>query len=210
MAQHHALSATLRRRSGSGALKAMRREGLVPAVVYGKSQANQNIKVNAKEFATLLKDSASEHILVDLDLEGTKVLAILQDVQHDALSGVFLHADFHAVSATETIHSVVPVETKGEAPGLKLGGLLEIQVHELHVACLPEDLPESIVVDVSSLALGQAVHVSEIALPKGVKIEADPSLVVVIVSEPKVAVEAEGGPEEPEVLREKKPAAESK
>ncbi len=212
MAQHHALSATVRHRSGSGALKAMRREGLVPAVIYGKSEPNQNIKVNAKEFATLLKSSGSEHILVDLDLEGTKKLALLQDVQHDPLSGIYLHADFHAVSATETIHAVVPVETTGEAPGLKLGGLLEILVHELSVACLAEDLPEFITIDVSNLSLGEAVHVGDIALPKGVKIEMDASLVVALVTEPKVAVETEAaaGPAEPEVLREKKPAADSK
>ena len=185
----------------------MRREGLVPAVIYGKSEPNQNIKVNAKEFAALLKDSASEHILVDLDLEGSKKLALLQDVQHDPLSGAFLHADFHAVSATETVHAVVRVEPKGDAPGLKLGGLLEILIHELTVACLPEDLPEVIEVDVSSLGLGQAVHVGEISLPKGVKCEMDPSLVVALVTEPKVAVEStEGGSAEPEVLREKKPA----
>ena len=208
MAQHHALSATIRRRSGSGALKAMRREGFVPAVIYGKSEASKTIKVNAREFATLLKSSASEHILVDLDLEGTKKLALLQDVQHDALSGICLHADFHVVSATETLHAVVPVEIKGDAPGAKLGGLVEIIVHELHVACLAENLPDTIVVDVSSLELGQALHVSDIALPKGVKADSDPALVVVLCAEPKVAVEADAaaGPAEPEVLREKKPA----
>jgi len=207
MAQHHPLSATIRRRSGSGALKAMRREGLIPAVIYGKSEPNQNIKVNAKEFATLLKNSGSEHILVDLDVEGSKKLALLQDVQHDSLKGTFVHVDFHAVSATETIHAVVPVETTGEAPGLKLGGLIEVLVHELAVSCLAEDLPESIVVDVSNLGLGDAVHVGELSLPKGVKADMDPSLVVVLVTEPKVAVEAEGTvAAEPEVLREKKPA----
>lgn len=212
MAQHHALSATLRRRSGSGALKSMRREGFVPAVVYGKSEANQNIKINAREFATLLKESASEHVLVDLNLEGTKKLAMIQDVQHDALSGICLHADFHAISATETLHATVPVEIKGDAPGVKLGGLIEIVVHELHVACLPENLPETIVIDVSSLELGQAFHISDLVLPQGVKADGDPTLVVVVCTEPKVAVEAEAvaGPAEPEVLREKKPAADSK
>lgn len=207
MAQHHALSATLRRRSGSGALKAMRREGLVPAVIYGKSRENINIKVQAREFAALLKQSASEHILVDLDLEGTKHLAVLQDVQHDSLTGFYLHADFHAVAANERIHAVVPVEVTGEAAGIKLGGLVEILAHELHVTCLAEDLPESIVIDVTALGLGQSIHISDITLPAGVKFDnMDASLVVILVSEPKVAVEASSAPAEPEVLREKKPA----
>lgn len=206
MAQHHALTATHRRRSGSGALKAMRREGLVPAVIYGKSEPAQNIKVNAREFATLLKDSASEHILVDLDLEGSKKLAILQDVQHDPITGAFVHADFHAVSANETVHALVAVEVKGDAPGLKMGGMVEILVHELSVSCLPNDLPETLVVDVSGLGLGESIHVNELKLPKGVKVDMDPTLVVVHVTEPKVAVEdtTAAGPAEPEVLREKK------
>ncbi|MFM7182772.1 MAG: 50S ribosomal protein L25 [Verrucomicrobiales bacterium] len=209
MAQNHALSATHRRRSGSGALKAMRREGLVPAVIYGKSEPAQNIKVNAREFATLLKDSASEHILVDLDLEGSKKLAILQDIQHDPISGGFVHIDFHAVSANETVHAQVSVEIRGESPGLKMGGMVEVLVHELDVACLPKDLPETFLIDVSNLELGGTIHVSELVLPQGVKVEMDPSLVVVHVTEPKVAVEevaAAAGPAEPEVLREKKPA----
>lgn len=183
----------------------MRREGLVPAVIYGKSEPAQNIKVNAREFATLLKDSASEHILVDLDLEGSKKLAILQDVQHDPITGAFVHADFHAVSANETVHALVAVEVKGDAPGLKLGGMVEILVHELSVACLPNDLPETFIVDVSNLGLGESIHVSDLQLPKGVKVDMDPSLVVVHVTEPKVAVEDTAtGPAEPEVLREKK------
>ena len=95
----------------------------------------------------------------------------------------------------------------GEETGVH-GGLVEIIVHELHVACLAENLPDTIVVDVSSLELGQALHVSDIALPKGVKADSDPALVVVLCAEPKVAVEADAaaGPAEPEVLREKKPA----
>ena len=185
----------------------MRREGLVPAVVYGKSQESQNIKVNAKEFTTLLKASASEHILVDLDLEGSKKLAILQDVQHDPLTGTYVHADFHVVSATETVHAAVVVETTGEARGIKSGGILEVLVHELDVACLAENLPENITIDVSNLDLGDAIHVADLVLPKGVKVEMEPSLVVLHVSEPKVAVETEAtAAAEPEVLREKKPA----
>ena len=212
MAQHHTLSATHRRRSGSGALKAMRREGLVPAVIYGKSEPAQNIKVNAREFGNLLKESASEHILVDLDLEGSKKLAILQDIQHDPISGIYVHIDFHAVAANETVHAMVVVEIKGEAPGLKMGGMVEVLVHDLSVSCLPHDLPETIVVDVSNLELGQSIHVSDLVLPKGVKVDMDPALVVVSVTEPKVAVEevAATAPTEPEVLREKKPAEEKK
>ena len=186
----------------------MRREGLVPAVVYGKTQENLNVKVNAREFSALLNSSVSEHILVDLEIEGKKLLAMLQDVQHDPMTGALVHADFHAVSANETLHALVPVEVEGEAPGTKMGGLLEMMVHELSVVCLPDQLPDTVVVDVSDLQLGQAVHVSDLKLPEGVQVEMDPTLVVVVVSEPRVAVESEegAGPAEPEVLREKKPA----
>jgi len=208
MAQTNTLNATRRRRSGTGALKQMRREGLIPACLYGKTQENENIKVDAREFSALLNQSVSEHILVDLDIEGTVKLALIQQVQHDPLSGAILHADFHAVSATETIHSLVPVEITGDAPGAKAGGVLDVMIHEIDVTCLPKDLPEKIQVDVSALELGDAFQISDLKLPSGVSATGDPSLVLAIVHHARVAdaEAAEGGPAEPEVMREKKPA----
>jgi len=214
MAKKKLLHATLRKRSGSSLLKAMRREGLIPAVIYGKAQDNQNIKVEAREFSALLHQSASENILLNLDIEGEKQLAIIQDVQHDALAGTILHADFRAINEKERIHATLPVEAKGNAPGVKAGGMLDVQVRNIEVHCLPKDLPEMLTIDVSSLEIGDAFHVSEIPFPEGVEPTLDGQVVVAMVAPPRIAEEEEAEAiaaaaaaedAEPEVLREKKP-----
>ncbi len=193
MSDNATLNATLRQRSGTGALKAMRREGFVPAVIYGAKQENINIKVDAKGFGELLKGSASENILVDLVIDGVKggaKLALIQDVQHHALSRQILHADFHAVSKTDTLHTTVPLHLTGVAKGVKNGGVLEHQIHEISVRCLPADLPEVIEVDVTAMKMGDALHVSDVKTPKGVEIDLDGDVVVALITEPRVGGES--------------------
>lgn len=169
MATKYALSAENRARTGSGKINQLRREGWVPAVVYGKEFGTSNIKINAKEFATLLAGSASEHILVNLSIEGKNVLALIQDVVHNAISGKIIHADFLAVSENKEIHSLVPVALVGEAAGVKQGGLLDLAMHEIEVRCLAKDLPDVIEIDVTDLAVGQVLHISEVKYPAGVR-----------------------------------------
>ena len=210
MATTQALKATLRELTTTGGLRTIRRDGFIPAVVYGKSEPNLTIQVNAREFSNMLHHSATEHILVDLEIGSEKKLAMVQQVQHDPLSSSILHVDFHAISATEILHAVVPIEVIGESPGVKAGGLVELVLHEVGVACLPRDLPTSLKVDLSNLQLGEAIHVGELAFPEGVKPTMDPGVVVVLVAEPRAATEedtaAAAAPTEVEVLREKKPA----
>jgi large subunit ribosomal protein L25 len=191
MSKAHALSAHTRKRSGSGALNSLRREGLIPAVVYGKAQPNVNVRLNRKEVEAVLQRTAAEQILVNLtieDLNETK-LALIQDVQHNPLTGTITHLDFHAVREDEIIHANVPLELVGEAAGAKAGGLLEHLVHSLEIKCLPKDLPEVIQADISGLELNGSFHIRELTLPPGVKAVADGSIVVAMVSEPKVAAE---------------------
>lgn len=201
MSQTHQLNASTRKRSGSAALKQMRREGFVPAVLYGARQENVNIKVEAKAFSELLHSSAGENLLVTLTIEGldgNERLALIQDVQHNPLTGALVHADFHAVRSDEKIHANVPVELNGTAAGVKAGGVLEHQIHALEVHCLPRDLPELLRFDVSHLQLGQALHVGEVTFPEGVAVNLDANVVIAIVSEPRVggggAEEGEGAP----------------
>jgi large subunit ribosomal protein L25 len=195
MARHHALTVHTRKRSGSGALKALRREGLVPGVLYGRKQENVNVRVNRRAIESVLSHSVSEQILVNLTIEdlGQTKLALIQDVQHDPLNGAILHLDFHAVSEDEVIHASVPVELVGDAAGAKQGGLVEHLVHNLEIHCLPKDLPETISVDVTSLAIGDALHVKELKLPAGVNTSVDGDVVVVHVTEPRVSEASSSG-----------------
>jgi large subunit ribosomal protein L25 len=189
MSKAQSLTAHTRKRSGSGALNSLRREGLIPAVVYGKSQPSLNVRLNAKQVETVLHHSVSEQILVNLTIEdsGETKLALIQDVQHNPLTGAIIHLDFHAISEHERIHANVPLELVGEAAGVKAGGLLEHLVHKLEVQCLPKDLPEIIRVDVTGIEVGKALHLREIPLPEGVRASADGELIVALVSEPRVA-----------------------
>lgn len=205
MSTVHDLPATLRNRSGSGLLGQMRREGLTPAVFYGKDVDAKNIKVDTKVLFDLLHHAASEHLLVNLNVEGDgQHLALIQEVQHAPLSGEILHVDFLAVKRGEKLNSLVPLVLTGTAKGTKAGGVLNLQLNELSVQCLPTDLPETIEVDVTALEIGDSVHVSDLKLPKGVETDVEAEVVVAHVSPPTLEEETEEGegdqPTEPEVM----------
>lgn len=204
MAKPQTLKAEGRARTGSGVLKQMRREGFVPSVIYGGGTENQNIKVHAKTFRDMLSHAASDSILVNLDIEGVGTqLAFLQDVQHNALTNEILHVDFLAVDQNTEIHANLPLELVGEAVGVAEGGLLEQMLHSLEISCLPKDLPEDISADVSSLAIGDALHIGEMTFPAGVKAVLNDDVVVAIVAKTRVAesedAQGEDAPTEPEV-----------
>jgi large subunit ribosomal protein L25 len=188
MAKISPLNAHTRKRSGTGALHSLRREGLIPGVVYGKDQESRNLRLNAKEVENILHHSVSEHILINLTIEDTNEtkLALIQDVQHNPLTGAILHVDIHAIREDEKIHSSVPVELTGECVGAKAGGLVEHLVHNITVACLPKDLPEKIEADITALEIGGALHVNEVKLPAGVTTALGGSVVVALVAAPKV------------------------
>ena len=189
MSKQHTLSASVRKRSGSGALKQMRREGFTPAVIYGATQENVNIKIDSKPFTDLLHASASENILVNIEIEGVEggaKLALIQDVQHDPITRAILHADFHAVNQNDEIHATIPLDLTGTPAGVKNGGLLQQQVHDLEVHCLPKDLPEMISADVSALEMNDLMRVNELTLPEGVTLTLAPDIIVALISEPRV------------------------
>src|ERR1039458_8016531 len=176
----------LSRRAGAKALSAA---GRIPAVVYGQQVTPQNIEVNAKEMEDLIHHSVSENLLVDLTIKDDarpKRLALVQEVQHYALTGKVLHVDFHEVAENEKVTVQVPVETVGEAEGVKTeGGVLEHVLFKLKVRALPKDLPEIITVDVSHLKIGQAIHLGEIKAPEGAEIIGDKHIPVIAVAAPR-------------------------
>jgi large subunit ribosomal protein L25 len=191
----------------------------VPGVIYGKKQEALSIQLSQREISNVLASATSEHLVVELEIadgaQTSSKLAIIQEVQHHPLRGNVLHVDFHAVSADETIHAAVPIETVGTANGVKnYGGILETSVHELEVECLPKDLPEVIRIDVSHLGLNEAVHIRDLQLPPGVTARGDSGLTVVRVAPPTVAeTESPAGAAaaaQPEVIKEKKEDADKK
>lgn len=206
------LNAFPRTQSGRGGVKKLRTGGRIPAVIYGRQTKPQNLEVSSKELEDLIHHSASENILVDLALEQAKRLALVQEVQHHPLSGSVLHVDFHEVSETEKVTIMVPVETVGEAAGVKTGGgVLEHVLFKIKVRALPKDLPEQIVVDVTNLELGKSIHLGDIQPPPGVEILGDRKVSVISVAMPRTeeeeAAAAEAAPVaagDVEMIKEKK------
>jgi large subunit ribosomal protein L25 len=211
MAKQIKLAAQARTGLGRSAVTKLKMQGLVPAVVYGAKQGAEHLQLSAREIDNVLAHATGEHFLVELEVSGAaNRLALVQEVQHHPVTRKVLHVDFHAVAADELLHAAIIVETTGEATGVKTGGgILEIQIHELEVECLPKDLPDVIRLDVSAMNIGDAIHVRDIQLPAGVTARADGELTVLRIAPPTVVVEVApaGVPAAaatPEVIKEKK------
>ena len=204
------LNAFVRSVNGRAEVKKLRDAGRVPATIYGRQNKPENLELVARELSDLIHHSLSENILVDLAVDKSKRLALVQEVQHHPLSGKVLHVDFHEVAENETVTVMVPVETTGEAVGVKTGGgVLEHITFKLKVRALPKNLPEQILIDVSALEVGKSIHLGEIKAPEGVEIMGKKSTTVVAVAMPKTEVEeapAEGAAAagEVEMTKEKK------
>ncbi len=208
---------TAERRTGIGrsAVRKIKASGAIPAVIYGAKTKPELLQVSKRDISAILSHSAGENILVELEIAGesgkASRLALVQEVQHAPVGGHVLHVDFHAVSMDEMIEAEVPVEATGTANGVKnFGGLLEQNLRSLEIECLPRDLPDRIIVDVSALNIGDSIHVREISLPPGVTTKVPPDLTAFSVLAPTVEEEpvaevAEAAAAGPEVIREKKP-----
>ena len=203
MAKQVKLSATRRTGTGRSAVRKIKAQGAVPAIIYGGKDKAEALQVSKRDISLMLSHASGENILVELEIEGEKAgrLALVQEVQHAPLGGDILHVDFHAISIDEMIEADVPLEPTGTAEGVKtFGGLLEQALRSLEIECLPKDLPDVITVDVSHLNIGDAIHVREIPLPQGVttRVPADLTAFSVLaptVEEEPVAAEVAAGPE---------------
>ena len=188
------LKAFPRAQKRRGPLKQVRSNGRVPAVIYGRQTAPQTLEISAREISDLIHHHVSENLLVDLSIEAdarAKRLALVQEVQRHPINGKVVHVDFHEVAEDEKVTVQVPVETSGEAAGVKTGGgVLEHVLFKLKVRCLPKDLPEQIVVDVSALEIGKSIHIGEITAPQGVEILGGKNIPVVSVAAPRAEEEA--------------------
>jgi large subunit ribosomal protein L25 len=199
--------------------KKVRTSGRIPAVIYGSARKPQNLEVAVKDIENVIHKAHSEILLVDLavDKDGGKRLALVRDIQHHPLSGQMLHIDFQEVAENEKVTASVPVETEGEAEGVKTGGgVLEHVLFKLKVRATPKDLPEVIIVDVTKLNIGESVHIGEIPPPPGVEIlgkkETPVVSVAAPVSEAQEAAVLEGATAaagEPEMIKEKKEEGEA-
>jgi large subunit ribosomal protein L25 len=214
MAKQVKLTASRRSETGRSAVRKIKAQGAVPAVIYGGKTKPEPLQVKKRDISTILSHASGENILVELEIEGEggARTALVQEVQHSPLGGDILHVDFHAISMDEMIEADVPLEPTGIAEGVKtFGGLLEQAIRSLEIECLPRDLPDVIHVDVSHLNIGDSIHVKQIKLPEGVTTRVPPDLTAFSVLAPTVEEEpvAEEAPTAPEVITAKKEEGEA-
>jgi large subunit ribosomal protein L25 len=206
------VAAESRTESGKNTNRRLRETGKIPGVLYGAHKESIPVSVSPKEITAILRSASGENTLFDLDLQGTKRKVILKDFQLEPLKGHLLHADFYEVALDKVLQVKVHVELHGTPAGVKVeGGILDFVTRELEIECLPTHIPEKIPVDVSNLALGQNLRVSEISVPKDVKVLTEPGIVIAHVVAPRAeevvaapeAAAAEGAAE-PEVIKKGK------
>jgi len=158
------LSAKSRENLKKSATNSIRKEGFVPAVVYGREEASQPISINELELVKTVRDEG-RNAIISLKVEGSKSFDVmLHDYQMDPIKNALVHADFYVVNMSQEMEAVVPLEVVGEAKGSKKGGVLQQPLFELMVSAKPKDIPESVKVDVSSLEIGDTLTIAD--LPK--------------------------------------------
>jgi len=207
------LKAQIRKTVGNGPARTLRREGKVPAVLYGPKTKTVLLSIDSKDFEQILKEASVGSVLLNLQIQNGKAYtrsAMIKELQTHPVSGSFLHVDFYEIDMQKKITAKVPVVAKGHSIGVEVGGLMQYVRRELEVLCLPTAIPESIEVDITDLDIGDSVHVEDISLSGDVEIPADTNFTVLTVLAPKVEEEVveEEELEEGEELAEGEEAAE--
>ena len=163
------LPAETRDRAGKGASRALRREGRVPAVVYGNNEDPQSIHIEEKELRRQLGTGHFFNSIVEISVGGTTVRTLPKDVAFHPVSDRPLHVDFLRITKGATVEVAVPVVFTNEeaSPGLKRGGVLNVVRHELELVCDATNIPDEIEIDVTGTEIGDSIHISAVKLPKG-------------------------------------------
>jgi large subunit ribosomal protein L25 len=194
------LTAVPRAERGSGPAGRLRRTGQVPAVVYGLESEPRSVAVGARELERILHGEGGANTLITLHIDGDDALALARQIQRHPTRGDLVHVDFVRVRRDVAVSAEVPLQTEGDAPGVREGGLLEQLLFTVTVEARPGDIPTHLTIDVSGLALGDQLHISDLAVPAGVALQHEPEELVVQVTIPRGMgeEEAEGEGEEGE------------
>jgi len=200
------LVATIREHTGSKAAAKERKHGRIPAIVYGHKQEPVAISLDAHNLVEWLHHG---HRLMDVQIDKKSQKMLVKDLQYDYLGKDIIHVDLIRVDVTETVKVMVPIELKGTAKGTQEGGIITEHSDRIEIECQAANIPESIVVSVKDLDVGDTLHASDIELPAGAKLSSSPETLLVtcsLVAAAKAAEEIEEAPETPEVITEAKEA----
>ncbi|MBO8159781.1 50S ribosomal protein L25 [Thermosyntropha sp.] len=186
-----------------GKLNQLKKRGYIPGIVYGKNQEPVPIVVEAGHLQKVFHTYGVRGLFsLELEGEAKPITVLLREVQKNPVKQNITHLDFFAIDLTEEITSEVPIYIEGEEAVLKKGGILQLGVKEVEIECLPENLPEHIVCDISSLEIGDHLTVGDLKAPEGVRIISDPESIVVTILAPKKTDEETGEETEAEAATE--------
>jgi large subunit ribosomal protein L25 len=186
------LPATTFETEKKGEVKRLRKEGKIPAVLYGHKEKTKRIYIEQKAFKKVLDALKDETVIVNLKVGNKSYPCVIKTLQQNPLQGNLLHIDFQHIHKKEKIRATVPIHSTGIAPGIEKGGILDIHLHEVEVRCLPDALPSHIDVDISNLDLGEAIHLRDLQLPN-IEFELSSDTTVVSILVPR-ALEVEAKP----------------
>jgi large subunit ribosomal protein L25 len=211
------VTAESRTETGKNANRRLRAAGKIPGILYGTGKAPTHVAVSPKSIGAILRSASGENTLFDLEIGGARRKVILKEYQIEPIKGKLLHADFYEVALDKLLEVKVHVEVTGTPVGVKVqGGILDFVTRELEIECLPTDIPEKIVVDVSELELGKHIRVSDLKLSDKLTMLTEPDIVIVHVVAPRAEevvvaapvegaeAEAAGAAAEPEVIKKGK------
>jgi large subunit ribosomal protein L25 len=193
----HKLNASIRTSSGKGVARTLRREGKLPAVLYGSDIESVSLAVDTHDIELLLNKISYSQALINLKVDNGQSfekMVMIKEIQADPITQNYLHLDFYEVRMDQKITTTVPVEITGVSKGVDAGGTLQIIRRELDVVCLPSQIPDSIVIDISELDMGDSIHVEDIRPEGDLEIPFDVNFTVVTVVSPK-AVSGEAAEE---------------
>jgi len=194
MSMNATLSAEKRSDSGKGAARQLRAAGRIPAVVYGQGDEGLSVSLDAHEADLLFHRISVENTIVNLEVEGEKepISTLVREVQTHPFKSAILHVDFYRIQKGVELEVEIPVHVVGTPIGVKdSGGILQLVIHDLPVACIPSKIPDQITIDVSGLDIGDALHISDIDMPEGVRSLIEEERTLATVNLPRAAVETE-------------------
>lgn len=170
---------------GSNAARRLRKQGFVPAVLYGESMESRPLVVSKKDIVQILKLESGENTIFKVAVDTDMYDAMIKDLQVDPVTDELLHADLIRISMDKPVRVTVPIVHSGEPVGVKTeGGFIDFVTREVEVECLPRDIPESLSIDISELHIHQSIKAEGMAIPAGVKLITEPATVLVLVSLP--------------------------
>ena len=170
---------------GKNASRRIRRNGMIPAILYGKSEAAVPLTVKKKDIFEILKSETGENTIFELSFDTETKNTMIKELQSDPVTDEILHADLIQIAMDEAIRVSVPVVPVGEAVGVKAeGGFVDFITREVEVECLPKDIPEHIEIDISELHLNQSFKVEDLAAPEGVELLSDPNAILIVIEAP--------------------------